>query len=62
MAIGPKDLNILELYNIFGLGGGNSQAVTLLAKPSRLWAPSQNGLLAEWPQRQSEMTVLPANP
>ncbi len=24
--------------------------------------PSQNGLFAEWPQRQSEMTVRPARP
>jgi len=46
----------------FGLGGGNSRATTLSAKPIRLWAPSQNGLLAEWPQRQSEITVRPASP
>src|SRR5947209_911098 len=46
----------------FGFGGGNSRAVTASLNPIRLCDPSQNGLLADWPQRQSEITVRPANP
>ena len=49
-------------FQTFGTGGGRSFAVTVLEKPVRLWLPSQNGLLADWPQRQSEITVLPARP
>src|SRR5262249_3771488 len=48
-------------YN-FGFGGGSSRAVTVSVKPIRLWLPSQKGLLAECPHRQSEMTVRPARP
>src|ERR1019366_3497456 len=45
-----------------GLGGGSSRAATASLKPVRAWAPSQKGLLADWPQRQSEITVRPASP
>src|ERR1017187_2553987 len=45
-----------------GLGGGSSRAATASLKPVRAWEPSQKGLLADWPQRQSEMTVRPASP
>ncbi len=45
-----------------GLGGGSSRATTVSEKASRWWAPSQNGLLAEWPQRHKEIAVLPARP
>src|ERR1035441_764395 len=57
----PKWTSQKRSYS-FGFGGGNSRATTVSAKPMRLWAPSQNGLLAEWPQRQSEITVRPARP
>src|SRR4051794_31281529 len=50
--------NFLQL----GLGGGSSRASTTWQKPMRLWAPSQNGLFSECPQRQREMTVRPASP
>ena len=33
-----------------------------VGKPNDLWVPSQKGLLAEWPQRQSEIFVRPASP
>ena len=46
----------------FGLGGGNSRAVTGSLNPVRAWAPSQKGLLADCPQRHSEITVRPASP
>src|SRR5947207_1451651 len=45
------------LVQSFGLGGGSSRATTGSQKPVRLWLPSQNGLLADWPQRHSEITV-----
>src|ERR1035441_7475540 len=45
-----------------GLGAGSSRAATASLKPVRAWAPSQKGLLADWPQRQSEITVRPASP
>src|ERR1039457_2437422 len=45
-----------------GLGGGRSRAATASVKPVRAWEPSQNGLLADCPQRQSEITVRPARP
>ena len=60
-ACGPAGPQGGDSY-IFGLGGGNSRATTWSLKPIRLWLPSQKGLLAEWPQRQREMTVLPARP
>src|SRR5262245_24202617 len=31
-------------------------------KPLVLWEPSQNGLLAEWPQRHRPIAVRPAKP
>ena len=45
-----------------GLGGGRSRAATASVKPVRAWEPSQNGLLADCPQRHSEITVRPASP
>src|ERR1022692_4191422 len=45
-----------------GLGGGSSRAATASLKPVRAWEPSQKGLLADWPQRQREITVRPASP
>jgi len=45
-----------------GAGGGNSRATTASVKPQVLCAPSQNGLLAEWPQRHNPMAVRPASP
>src|ERR1035438_2771927 len=45
-----------------GLGGGSSRAATSWVKPVRAWEPSQKGLLADCPQRQSEITVRPASP
>src|ERR1039458_8774467 len=46
----------------WGFGGGSSRAATASLKPVRAWEPSQKGLLADWPQRQSEITVRPASP
>src|ERR1044071_9451377 len=62
LANGSKEAENLELSYNLGLGGGSSRATTGSVKPTRLWLPSQNGLLAEWPHRQSEMTVRPASP
>src|SRR5450755_4508765 len=45
-----------------GLGGGRSRAATGSLKPVRAWEPSQNGLLADCPHRQREITVRPARP
>src|SRR5215469_10085987 len=45
-----------------GAGGGRSRAWTSSVNPTTLWVPSQKGLLAEWPQRQSEIFVRPASP
>src|SRR5450759_460022 len=45
-----------------GLGGGRSRAATGSLNPVRAWEPSQNGLLADCPQRQREITVRPARP
>src|SRR5580700_5711932 len=45
-----------------GFGGGSSRATTGSLKPELLWEPSQNGLLAECPQRHSPMAVGPASP
>src|SRR5690349_11942575 len=59
---GSNSLKILELSYSFGLGGGRSRAATGSLKPVRAWDPSQNGLLADCPQRQSEITVRPARP
>src|ERR1700676_4399054 len=50
-----------RLYN-FGFGGGSSRAATLSAKLQVLCDPSQNGLLADWPQRQRPIVVRPAKP
>jgi len=50
-----------DAYSL-GFGGGSSLATTLSVNPACRWLPSQNGLLAEWPQRQSEMIVRPASP
>jgi hypothetical protein len=52
----------MELSYNLGLGGGNSRATTGSLKPVRLWAPSQNGLLEDWPHRHNEITVRPARP
>src|SRR5204862_2737027 len=41
---------------------GNSRAWHSDSNPFTPWWPSQNGLLSENPQRQSEMTVRPAKP
>src|SRR5215472_2882678 len=49
-------------FHTLGLGGGKSRAVTVSEKPTRLWLPSQNGLFAEWPQRQSVIVVRPPSP
>src|ERR1035441_2190311 len=57
-----NEANNLELSYSLGLGGGSSRAVTSWVKPVRAWEPSQKGLLADWPQRQSEITVRPASP
>src|SRR5580692_13130505 len=46
----------------FGLGGGSSRATTGSLKPEVLCEPSQNGLFAEWPQRQRPIEVRPARP
>src|SRR6266446_4588603 len=54
-------LNAAPSYT-FGLGGGSSRAATVSAKPQVLWEPSQNGLLAECPQRQRVKVVRPARP
>lgn len=59
---GPNGDKILELRYSFGLGGGNSRAVTGSLKPVLACEPSQNGLLADCPQRHSEITVRPASP
>src|SRR5580765_7872527 len=59
---GSNSLKILELSYSFGFGGGSSRAATGSLKPVRAWDPLQNGLLAECPQRQSEITVRPARP
>jgi hypothetical protein len=40
--------------------GGSVRAVISDINPAVLWDPSQNGLSALWPQRQSETAVLPA--
>src|SRR5689334_11385166 len=45
-----------------GLGGGSSRATTVSLNPEVLCEPSQKGLFAEWPQRQSDMVVRPARP
>lgn len=55
-------VRISTFYHSLGFGGGNSRATTVSANDMRLCDPSQNGLLAEWPQRQSEITVRPARP
>ncbi len=44
------------------LGGGRSRATTTDSKPQRACVPSQNGLLSDWPQRQSETTARPPRP
>ena len=62
MGNGSNSTNILELSYSFGLGGGSSRAATGSLNPVRAWEPSQNGLLADWPHRQSEITVRPARP
>ena len=50
------------MFQSLGWGGGSSRATQTSEKPSRLWLPSQNGLLAECPHRHSEMTLRPASP
>src|SRR4029453_19515414 len=45
-----------------GGGGGRSRAGHRESNPILLWVPSQNGLLADCPQRQSETTVGPGRP
>ena len=62
MGNGSNYTNILELSYSLGLGGGSSRAATGSLKPVRAWEPSQKGLLADWPHRQSEITVRPARP
>ena len=52
----------MELSYSLGLGGGRSRAATGSLNPVRACAPSQNGLLADCPQRQSEITLRPARP
>src|ERR1017187_3318915 len=52
----------LGTFQILGAGAGRSRATTWSENPHRLWLPSQNGLLAECPQRHSEITVRPASP
>src|ERR1039458_1446972 len=42
--------------------GGRSRAVTSCVKLHSRCEPSQNGLLADWPQRQRPMEVRPARP
>jgi hypothetical protein len=44
----------------FGLGGGSCLASISDMKPQCLWAPSQKGLLSEFPQRHRPMMVRPA--
>ena|SRR5215467_2410588 len=54
---------IAERYTAgFGLGGGSSRATTVSVKPEVLCEPSQKGLFAEWPQRQSDTAVCPPSP
>jgi len=44
----------------FGAGGGSARAGQSDWNPPFPWTPSQNGLFAESPQRQSEIAVRPA--
>jgi hypothetical protein len=46
----------------FGFGAGRSRAIHSDAKPACLWPPSQNGLLPDNPQRQSDITLRPPRP
>src|SRR5215469_16888354 len=51
-----------QVAQILGFGAGRSRATTWSVKPLVLCEPSQNGLLAEWPQRHRLMAVRPASP
>lgn len=42
------------------LGGGSARAFSSDLKAATLWVPSQNGLFADCPHRQSEIVVRPA--
>ena len=55
-------LLIVIVAQAFGAGGASSAASQLELKPTRLCEPSQNGFLADCPQRHSETTVRPARP
>ena len=44
----------------FGTGGGRAWAFTSDWNTICLWVPSQKGLFADWPQRQSPIEVRPA--
>src|ERR1700676_516841 len=54
-------MGLPENYSL-GLGGANSRATTVSAKPQTLCEPSQKGLFADWPQRQRLKVVRPASP
>ncbi len=58
MCLGPGKRQL----QIFALGGGKSRALHSELKKLRPCEPSQNGLFSAIPQRQSEMTDLPAKP
>src|SRR5580692_6608406 len=62
--VSPRKLSPISRFTTysFGLGGGSSRATTGSLKPEVLCEPSQNGLLAEWPQRQRPIEVRPARP